>query len=349
MQAIVKSTPTYGISVEDMPEPAIGPGDVRVEVRAAAICGADLKLYKWDPQVVAKWARLRDMELPHIIGHEIAGTVVETGKDVTGIQVGDRIAAETHFPCGACALCQSDRIHLCRQRRILGFDTPGGFARYVVLPECCAIKLPECLSFEAGALCEPFGVAAHAIQQAELSAVESAWNIGCGPIGLFIIQLLAMAGVEKILATDTQPQRLDWARKLGAVPVPSGPEIVEQIIDMTGSDGAELVFEVVGSPTTVQQALAAVAPAGRVLLVGTFGGTTPLDIATDIIYRETTVRGVYGRHMFDTWQWIHELLSSGSIELESCISNRYRFSEATEGFEAALRGDGFKTVLIPDN
>ena len=348
VQAIVKVRPGCGVEVRQVPEPTAGQGEVKVEVRAAAICGADLKVYKWEPQLVQQWSRLRQMELPHVIGHEVSGVVVETGKDVSGIEVGERVAAETHFPCGACFLCQSDRMHLCRDRRILGFDTPGGFARYVVLPQCCAVRLPDDVSFEAGALYEPFGVAVHAIERAGPLDVESAWVIGCGPIGLFIIKLLTVMGAGEIIATDTEPSRLRWAQKLGAVAAAAHDGICDQIVEMTGGHGAEVVFEAVGSSQTVQQALTAAAPRGRVLLVGTFGGQTPIDVAPLIVYREATVSGVYGRHMFDTWRAMKEVDSIRGIDLEQFVTHRHPFSEAREAFETALRGEGVKTILFPD-
>lgn len=348
MQAIIKAAPEQGIEVRDVAEPQIGPDQVCVQVRAAAICGADLKLYKWDPQTVRNWPRLRDMQLPHVIGHEVAGQVVETGKNVRDLKIGDHVAAETHFPCLVCDLCRSDRMHLCPQRKILGFDTAGGFAQYLALPQQCAVKLPDGLSFEAGALCEPFGVATHAIEQAGSVQGRTAWVVGCGSIGLFIVKLLVDRGAKTVLATDTQPARLDWAKKLGATVVPASEGVAEQVLQMTGDRGAELAFEVVGSTATVQQVLAAVAPRGRVMLVGTFGGMTPVDVAANIIYREATVCGVYGRHMFDTWNNVFDTLSSGKVDLQPFMTSRFGFSQAEEAFETALSGVGVKTLLYPD-
>ena len=348
MQAIVKAAPEPGVEVRDVAEPQVGPDEVCVQVRAAAICGADLKLYKWDRQTVRNWPRLRDMQLPHVIGHEAAGQVVETGKNVRDLKVGDHVAAETHFPCQACELCRSDRMHLCRRRKILGFDTAGGFAQYLALPQKCAVKLPDGLCFEAGALCEPFGVATHALEQAGSVQGRTAWVLGCGSIGLFIVKLLNDHGAKTILATDTQPARLDWAKQLGATVVPAGEGVVEQVLKMADGQGAELVFEVVGVPATVQQALAAVAPGGRVMLVGTFGGTTPIDVAANIIYREATVCGVYGRHMFDTWNNVFDTLGSGRFDLQPFMTSRFGFSQAKAAFETALSGVGVKTLLFPD-
>ena len=348
MQALVKTKPTPGLEVQLVPEPPVRPGQVRVRVHAAAICAADMKVYKWDPAVVRRWSRMRNMKLPHIPGHELAGVVVEAGGDVPATMVGKRVAAETHFPCGSCTLCTSDRMHLCADRKILGFDTPGGFADYVVLPACCAVPLPAGLSFEAGALCEPFGVAVHAVQEAGDLSDKSAWVLGCGPIGLFIVKLLSMMGVDHIMATDARSSRLRIAQQLGARALEANAATIDEIRGMTDGEGADVVFEAVGSTGTVQQALAATAPLGRVVLVGTFGGQTPIDVASQIIYREVTVRGVYGRHMFDTWRAMEELLSTTNLDLEQFISYKFAFSRFQEAFETTLRSEGVKTVLIPD-
>ncbi|MBS7623465.1 alcohol dehydrogenase catalytic domain-containing protein [Candidatus Bathyarchaeota archaeon] len=334
-----------GIKVMDTDRPRLGPRDVLVQVKATAYCGSDLHLYKWDGQAV-KW----NSPIPRILGHEFSGDVVEVGKNVTMVQVGDLVAGETHIPCERCYMCRTGRMHICENMKIFGVHVPeGSFAEFAVIPETIAYKLPPGTPYDVGALYEPCGVAMHAVQRAAPNPGDIAVVLGCGPIGIYVQQIMRALGSD-VIATDIKKFRIEHARRVGAareVIDASEGNVVERIKAATGQRGADIVFEAAGAGSTIIQSLDIVAKAGKVVLFGASPENPTLDTTTYIVYKEIDVLGLTGRYMYSTWDRVQRLVTRGLIDLKSVVTHTFPLEKAEEGFQLLLRGDASKVILRP--
>jgi threonine 3-dehydrogenase len=343
VQAVVKNGPVRGAELLDVDIPRIGPNDLLVKVQAAAICGTDNHIYDWTP-----WAQAR-IEPPMIFGHEYAGEVVEVGSAVTGWQVGDRVAAETHIPCLLCYQCRTGRQHTCEQMRIIGVHTDGAFAEYAALPVACAWKLAPGTSPELGAILEPIGVAANGLFKGRVDGASVA-IIGCGPIGIFGAQLALAAGARQLFVTDVNPYRLDMARRIVPAATALNPleDDVEGIIaGATARRGVDVSIELSGSEAGTAQAFNILAKGGRVSLVGLPSRPVTLEMTGAIIYREAVVYGSTGRLMWDTWYKVDALLKAGAFDPLLVITHRFPLSEFDRALELTMGGDAGKVILTP--
>lgn len=345
MKAIVKRVPKSGIEIADVENPKIGSRDVLVKIKAAAYCGSDIHIYKWDEQPIkGNWA------LPSIVGHEFCGDVVEIGDKVKRLKPGDIIAGETHIPCEQCYFCKTGRMHICENLKVFGVHTyEGSFAEYAVIPEIIAYKLPEGTSYEEGALYEPCGVAMHAVQRTHPKPGDTAVVLGCGPIGVFIQQIMNALG-SKVVATDIKPYRIEIAKKIGAakeVINAAEEDVEERLKSILGERGPDIVFEAAGSINTIKQSLEIVAKCGKVVLFGTCPENPTLDTTSFIVYKEIDVLGVFGRYIFDTWYRVQKLVSDKKIDLTSVITHRFPLEKAEEGFQLIMKGEASKVILNP--
>jgi threonine 3-dehydrogenase len=345
LQAVMKVDPTPGIKILEVERPKPGARDVLVHVRATAYCGSDMHLYKWDGQAL-KW----NSPLPRILGHEFSGDVVEVGKNVTTVKVGDKVAAETHIPCEQCYMCRTGRMHICENMKIFGVHVPeGSFAEYAVIPETIAYKLPLDTPYDVGALYEPCGVAMHAVQRAQPNPGDTAVVLGCGPIGIYVQQIMKALGSD-VIATDVKKFRLEHAKRVGAareVIDASEGNVVERVKSTIGKRGADIVFEAAGSGETVKQSLDMVALAGKVVLFGASPDNPVLDTTTYVVYKEIDVLGMTGRYMFSTWDRVERLVSRGLVNLKSVVTHQLPLGKAEEGFQLLLKGEASKIILIP--
>ncbi len=341
----MKKEPNEGIEIGDLEKPKIGPRDVLVKVKATAYCGSDIHLYKWDAQV-EKW----NAPLPKILGHEFCGDVIEVGENVNTIKVGDVVAGETHIPCEQCYMCKTGRMHICEKMRIFGCHTSeGSFAEYAAIPETIAYKLPEGTSYEEGALYEPCGVAMHAVQRAYPEPGDTAVVLGCGPIGIYVQQIMNAIG-SKVIATDIKDYRIEFAKKIGAareVLNASEGDVVSKIREIIGERGADIVFEAAGSGTTIKQSLDIVSLCGKVVLFGASPENPTLDTTSFIVYKEIDVLGMTGRYMFGTWDRVQRLVTDKKIDLTSVISHKLPLEKAEEGFQLIMKGEASKVILLP--
>ena len=280
MKALIKTEPTRGAALLDVPVPTIGPHDLLVRVQAAAICGTDNHIYDWTP-----WAQAR-LTLPMIFGHEYCGEVVEVGSGVSGFAVGDMVAAETHIPCLQCHQCRTGRQHTCEEMRIIGVHVDGAFSEYASLPAACAWKLPPGTSADLGAIMEPIGVAANGLFKDRIDGA-SVGVIGCGPIGIFCAQMALAAGARRLFVTDVGEYRLEMARRIVPEAVAMNPakENVRAAVDeATQGRGLDVVIELSGSgPGTARTAepehTEGVAAAGcAVSQVSTAAPAVPVDL-----------------------------------------------------------------------
>ncbi len=345
MKAILKREPKPGLEIADIEKPKVGPRNVLVKIKATAYCGSDLHLYKWDGQAV-KW----NCPLPKILGHEFCGDVIEVGENVRTIKVGDLVAGETHIPCEHCYMCKTGRMHICENMKIFGVHTmEGSFAEYTVIPETIAYKLPEGTSYEEGALYEPCGVAMHAVQRAHPEPGDIAVVLGCGPIGIYVQQIMNALGA-KVVATEIKDYRIAYAKKIGAareVIDASEGDVVSKIKSIIGERGADIVFEAAGVGDTIKQSLEIVSLCGKVVLFGASPDNPTLDTTSFIVYKEIDVRGMTGRYMFSTWDRVQRLVSDKKIDLTSVISHKLPLEKAEEGFQLIMKGEASKVVLLP--
>jgi len=336
MKALIKDKPTRGATLTDLPVPRIGENDLLVKVQAAAICGTDIHIYQW-----SEFASSR-VKLPFLFGHEFSAEVVEVGKNVTHFKKGDRVAAETHIPCGHCFQCTTGLQHVCKDMKIIGVHTPGAFADYAVLPAVCAWKLDPAISYEIGSTLEPFGIGVHALSKTK-PAGKKVIVFGCGPIGIYAQMVAKMSGAEYVIGVDITPERLDLARKMGTDFVLNAKEVdvVEEVSKISKGLGMDIVVELTGNKGIVNEASKTLRRGGDLVLVGLFSGSVEWDLVNNVIYKEANVYGVTGRIMWDTWWTAQSILLSGKIDVAPVITNYFdlrEFDKALQLAESATTG-----------
>ena len=336
MKALIKEKPTRGATFTDLPVPGIGDNDLLVKVRAAAICGTDIHIYQW-----SEFASTR-VKLPFLFGHEFSAEVVEVGKNVSHFKKGDRVAAETHIPCGHCYQCTTGLQHVCKDMKIIGVHTPGAFADYAVLPAVCAWKLDPAISLEIGATMEPFGIGVHALSKTK-PAGKKVIVFGCGPIGIYAQMVAKMSGAEYVIGVDITPERLDLARKMGADIVLNAKEVdvVAEVSKVSKGWGMDIVVELTGNKGIVNDASKTLRRGGDIVLVGLFSGSVEWDLVNNVIYKEANVYGVTGRIMWDTWWTAQSILLSGKIDVTPVITHYFDlkdFDKALQLAESATTG-----------
>ena len=343
MWAVRKRSAEPGLALDRVPVPEPGPRDVLVQVEAASICGTDLHIFRWD-----EWAQSR-ITLPVTLGHEFAGTVVETGEDVRTVVRGDFVSAESHVTCGMCFHCRTGRAHMCEHTQILGVDIDGAFAEYVVVPESVVwqndrAKLPP----EIATLQEPFGNAVFATSTQDVAGRTVA-VLGCGPVGLFTIAILRASGAARVIASDHVPFRIELARALGAEVVDVGTvaDVPGWFHEHNEGDGLDVVFEMSGAPAAVHDAFAIARNGGSVVLFGIPSVPVELDIAESLIFKNLHVTAVNGREVFATWYRTRWLLEHGVVDLEPLITHRYPLTEFEQAFAELESGNACKIVLLP--
>lgn len=341
MRALAKTAAGPGAELIERPIPTPGRGEVLLRMEAASICGTDYHLYTWDD-----WAA-ETVVPPRILGHELAGRVVGAGAGVTRVREGDLVGVESHLVDWTCAQCRAGNEHLCRNLRVIGVHVDGGFAEYVVIPETNAIE-SNGLDPAVVALQEPMGNAVHA---AFVEPIEgrSVLVTGCGPIGLCAVGIARAAGAALVIATDTEAYRLDLARTMGAHLAldATDPATPERIRDATGGDGVEVVLEMSGAQSALDQALSVITRGGRISLLGIFGQPVRLDISNMVIEQGLRIHGVFGRRIYDTWERTQALLRSGALDVSPILTHRFDLADWERGFELIASRHAGKVVLVP--
>lgn len=341
MKAAVKETRSKGITVKDVSIPQIGDNEVLVKVEKGAICGTDIHLYHWNT-----WCENVNAKNPMVIGHEYCGHVVEAGKAIKSLQVGDKVAAETHIPCGTCMMCRTGKQHICQNMGIIGVHADGAFAEYTVLPEVCAWKLPDDLDPAIGAVYEPFGIAVHGVTRDQVAGVPTVIT-GCGPIGLFAVGVARASGASKVFAVDVKDNRLELARKMGADYVINSTKIdpAEFILEHTGGLGAGALIELSGNAQAVKAGLKGLRKGGWAALIGLFRDEVPLDLVNGVIYKEATIYGVTGREMYKSWYLAEEFLAGGKIDIAPVITHNFPLDRIEDAILLAESGDAGKIII----
>lgn len=337
MRALVKSRAEPGIWLEDVPAPAIGPNDLLVRVHYTSICGTDLHIWKWDA-----WAQ-ETIRLPRVIGHEFMGTVVEVGSEVGGFSEGQRVAVEGHVTCGHCRNCRAGRRHLCRNAQGIGIQRDGAFAELVAVPAINAYALPPNMADEIGACLDPLGNAVHSALSYDLAG-EDVLITGAGPIGCMAAALARFVGARHIVVTDTNEYRLDLARRMGAtLAVPATDDLRAIMARLGMTEGYDIGLEMSGSPAALTSMLAVMNNGGRVALLGIPSEAVPIDV-NQIIFRGLTLKGIYGREMFETWYRMGTMLQSG-LDISPVITHRFPADRFAQALEVVRSGDCGKVVL----
>lgn len=345
MKAVVKTGPEKGADfVTDFPEPTVKDDEILIEVKAASVCGSDRTFYNW-----TEAAKGFNLTFPRVLGHEGSGVIIETGKAVSNFKVGDRVALDSHAPCGACYQCRIGNGHNCNNMRLLAADIDGVFAERVSVPEAMAFPIPDEMSFEVATLLEPAGVGWHAIQRADKQIGGNVVIVsGCGPIGLLIIDYALLLGAAEVIGIEPNAFRRKLAAERGATVFAPGPEAAEYIQSTHGyRGGADLVFEVSGVSAAYEDLFAMLRRNGTFISVGHAGAPVPVRITETINKKEITLKGIYGRLLWDTWEDMSLLIRTGRLNLDWLITDRLELGDLGPVIDM-LSGESNKVLLYPN-
>jgi len=331
----------HNIQIEEIDKPSPGPGEVLLKVEAVGICGSDVHFFKE--------GHIGSMRFkgPHVLGHEFAGTVVELGPGVEGLEVGDHVAANPMISCGVCEPCREGKPNLCLNPRFVGTPPwPGAMQEYFVHPASYCVKLPANVSPIAGALLEPLAVAIHSVDLAELKPAHTAAVIGCGPIGLLLLQLSRLSGATDVYAAEISPMRLEAATRFGATVVFNAREVdvVEETLKATGGRGVDVSFEAAGVRGSLEQGVEITRPGGKIIVLGTPGHPVS---AEPIHLRHKELTLIWARrYLYRDYSRALTLVAEGIVNIERLVTHRFSLENAVEGFEALARGDGIIKSVI---
>jgi threonine 3-dehydrogenase len=338
MKALVKSKREPGLWLEDIDVPKPGMNDVLIRVRRAGICGTDVHIYKWDD-----WAE-RTIPVPMAIGHEFVGEVVEAGSNVADFHAGDIVSGEGHVVCGRCRNCLAGRRHLCAHTMGVGVNRPGAFAEYIVLPMANIWRHAPTVDLDIAAIFDPFGNAVHTALSFPVLG-EDVLVTGCGPIGLMAVAVAKHAGARFVVATDRNPFRLALAKKLGAsvaLDVSTGTLAeVQQQLGM--KEGFDVGLEMSGNGQAFRDMLLNMSHGAKIAMLGIPDNDMSIDWRT-VVFNMLTIKGIYGREMYETWYKMTVMLESG-LNIMPVITHRFHYTEFEKGFQAMMGGDAAKVVL----
>jgi len=341
MRALVKAKAERGIWLEEIDKPSIGPNDVLIKVRRTAICGTDIHIFKWDD-----WAS-KTVPVPMAVGHEFCGAVVECGTEVKGFSVGDRVSAEGHVTCGICRNCRAGRRHLCMNTIGIGVNRAGAFSDYISVPAFNVFKLPDAISDDMASILDPLGNATHTALSFDLVG-EDVLITGAGPIGVMAVAIARYAGARHIVITDVNDYRLELARKMGAsVALNVTSSSLDQTMqDLGMEEGFDVGMEMSGNPSAFRDMLRSMHHGGNIALLGIPPDETSIDW-NQVIFKGLTIKGIYGREMFETWYKMSSMLQSG-LNIEPIITHRFPLNDYQQAFELMESGQSGKIILSWD-
>ncbi len=338
MKALVKKYAEEGLWLEDVPEPEIGINDVLIKIDRTAICGTDLHIWNWD-----SWAQ-KTIPVPMVVGHEFVGEIVEVGSNVNDFRPGQIVSGEGHVVCGRCRNCLAGRRHLCAQTSGVGVNRPGAFAEYLSLPMSNVWEHRPGIDLDVAALFDPLGNAVHTALQYDLLG-EDVLITGAGPIGAMAAAVCRHAGARHVVITDVNPSRLALARQLGATcTVDVTRENLADVQKALGmSEGFDVGLEMSGNPSAFRDLLANMCHGGKVAILGIPGEELAIDWNT-VIFNMLTLKGIYGREMYETWYKMSVMVESG-LDVAPVISHRLPYTDFRQGFEAMKAGKAGKVIL----
>ena len=342
MKALTKAQPEPGLWLEDVAEPTLGINDVLVRINRTGICGTDLNIFNWDA-----WAR-ETIPVPMVIGHEFVGEVVETGSNVSDFKPGEIVSGEGHVVCGTCRNCLAGRRHLCADTRGIGVNRPGAFAEYLVLPMTNIWHQAPDVDLDVASIFDPFGNAVHTALSFPVLG-EDVLVTGAGPIGAMAVAVARHAGARYVVATDVNPYRMELARQMGATLVLDAR--TERVADaqkkLGMAEGFDVGLEMSGNNRAFQEMLDNMCHGGKVAMLGIPKEKMAMDWNT-VVFNMLTVKGIYGREMYETWYKMTVMLQSG-LDIKPVITHRFHFSEFRKAFEIMQSGDCGKIILSWDS
>jgi threonine 3-dehydrogenase len=338
MKALVKAKAEPGLWLQDIPEPEVGINDVLIRVLKTGICGTDLHIYNWDA-----WAQ-KTIPVPMAVGHEFIGRIEKVGSNVNDFHPGDLVSGEGHVTCGRCRNCMAGRRHLCAHTQGVGVNRQGAFAELVALPMANIWRHEPDIDFDVASIFDPFGNAVHTALKFPVLG-EDVLVTGAGPIGIMAAAVAKHAGARYVVITDINPARLELARKVGVTLAvnPKETPLAEVQKQLNRHEGFDVGLEMSGNPIAFSGMLSNMAHGGRIAMLG----IPPEPFAIDwneVIFKMITIKGVYGREMYETWYMMSVMLQSG-LDITPVITHRLHYTEFEQGFAAMREGNCGKVVL----
>jgi threonine 3-dehydrogenase len=336
MRALVKADPSPGLWLQEVPEPVTGDDEVLIRVLRTGICGTDLHIHGWDG-----WARAH-VPVPLVVGHEFVGEVVRVGPDVTEVAEGDLVSGEGHLVCGTCRNCRAGRRHMCARTASVGVTRPGAFADYLAIPASNVWKHASSIDLDVAAVFDPLGNAVHTAQAFPVLG-EDVLITGAGPIGLMAAAVVRHAGARFVVVTDVNEYRLDLARKMGVtLPVPSGT-LHDAQRQLGMKEGFDVGLEMSGKGPALQEMIDNMTHGGRIALLGLPAERFPVDLSA-VVLNSLTLKGIYGREMFETWYAMSVLVNQG-LDISPVITHRFPAADFEAAFAVVRDGRCGKVVL----
>jgi threonine 3-dehydrogenase len=338
MKAIVKRKAEPGLWLEDVPVPEVGPNDVLIRVLKASICGTDVHIYNWDA-----WA-MRTIPVPVVIGHEFVGVVDQVGSAVEDFRVGEIVTTEGHIVCNHCRNCLAGRRHLCPNTKGVGVQRAGGFAEYVSVPVSNVWRCDPKIPLDVLSCSDPLGNAVHTALAFDVVG-EDVLITGAGPIGCMAVPIAKMVGARKVVITDVNPYRLELARKMGAtLAIDVRDHTLEDAIHELGmKEGFDVGLEMSGNAKAFTDMLPVMVNGGRIAMLGIMPGSAAIDWNI-VVFHGLTIKGIYGREMFETWYKMTALIQTG-LDISPIITHRFPYTEFEEAIQLMKSGNSGKIVL----
>jgi threonine 3-dehydrogenase len=338
MRAIAKLTPGPGVQMTEVPVPKPGINDVLIKIRKTSICGTDVHIYNWDA-----WAE-KTIQTPMVIGHEFVGVIEDVGSNVQGFKKGDLVDGEGHIVCGICRNCLAGRRHLCKDTKGVGVNRQGAFAEYLCIPASNAVHVDPAIPLDVLSCFDPLGNATHTALQYDLVG-EDVLITGAGPIGCMAVAIARHAGARKIVVTDVNPDRLALAKKMGATrTVDVSKETLPDVQREIGmKEGFDVGLEMSGNPRALNDMIDNMTHGGSIALLGIMPGAAAVDW-NKVVFNMLTIRGIYGREMYETWYKMTAMIQSG-LDISPVITHRFPYTDFQQGFDLMRSGKSGKIVL----
>ncbi|MEN8210387.1 MAG: L-threonine 3-dehydrogenase [Thermodesulfobacteriota bacterium] len=338
MKALVKAKPKQGLWLQDVPIPDINHSDVLIKILKTAICGTDVHIYNWD-----KWSQ-ETIPVPMHVGHEFVGRIEKTGSHVKDFKKGDLVSGEGHLICGQCRNCLAGRRHLCMDTRGVGVNRPGAFAQYLAIPVTNVWYCNKNIPLDILACFDPLGNATHTALSFDVLG-EDVLITGAGPIGCMAAAIAKHAGARYVVVTDVNPYRLDLAKEAGAdLILDVSKHNIEHAQKTLGmKEGFDVAMEMSGNPDALRSILKNMCHGGKIALLGIMPGNSEIDW-NKVVFNMLTIKGIYGREMFETWYKMTSMIQSG-LDISSLITHKFHYTDFEKGFEVMRSGQSGKVIL----
>ncbi len=338
MKALVKKYAKKGLWLEDQPEPTIGINDVLIKIMKTSICGTDIHIYNWD-----QWAQ-QTIPVPMIVGHEFVGRIVDIGSNVKDFAVGDLVSGEGHLVCGRCRNCLAGRRHLCANTQGIGVNRTGAFAEYLAMPVTNVWHCNSAISTDILSCFDPLGNATHTALSFPVLG-EDILITGAGPIGIMAAAIARHAGARHVVITDVNPYRLELAEQIGVTrAVDVRKESLKQVMkDLKMTEGFDVGLEMSGNPQAFSDMQQTLCHGGKIALLGIQPPQAVADWNT-IVFNGLTIKGIYGREMYETWYLMSSMLLSG-LDISPVITHHFHYKDFEEGFQVMGSGNSGKVIL----